>query len=123
MYGKPHSQPIQGGVPAINPLGLEAQRKGNGDWLVKVMSGPSIHHKAADVTMQVSNISTGAIVIKCKVTALNATDGTFNDTDRDKLIDAGDTILLRDTENVDPGMKVQFLKGEEVFGTIKELPA
>ena len=104
-------------------MGLEAERTGNGDWLVKVMSGPSIHCKAADATLQVSNISTGQIVTKCKLTTLNSTDGTFSDKDGDKLVDAGDTILLRDTDNVGPRMKVEVLNGEERIGMIRELPA
>ncbi len=47
----------------------------------------------------------------------------FNDNNDNRKIDAGDTILLKDTAYVDPGMEVQLLKGEKLFGYVRALPA
>jgi hypothetical protein len=101
-------------------LGLRAERMGDGDWLITVTSST---HNTTGVTMRVYNASTGEIVISTKLSAMDAADGTYNDNNDNNKLDAGDTILLRDTAKVNPGMKVQFLKGEAVAGTVGALPA
>lgn len=105
----------------INPIGLQAEKFGNGDWLVMVMSGGG--EKASELSIQVTNSSTGMVMLKAKLTLLNSTDGIFTDKNNNKKVDAGDTILLKDTAKLAPGMKVQLLKGESVLGTFKELPS
>jgi len=110
----------QSGGSVESPLGLRTERTINGDWLISVVSGSQ---KAADVDMQVVNPQTGAVVYHYPVNAMNPADCTFNDNNADSKLDAGDTIAIKDTASVDPGMKVQLVKGENVIGTIKELPS
>ena len=106
---------------AENPLGLKTQRMQGGDWEIAVTSGGG--QKASDIRLIVTDNSTGNLLFGAKLSAMNDSDGKFNDTNGNKRIDCGDTILLRDTEKVDPGMKVQLLMGENILGTVKELPA
>jgi hypothetical protein len=54
---------------------------------------------------------------------MNATSGSFYDTNGDGRINWGDRMVLKDTAAVEAGQKVQFLVGESVIGTIRELPA
>jgi hypothetical protein len=107
--------------PAYNPIGLNTTRQGNGDWTINVTSGGGF--KPADVLMQVTNNSTGMMALQARLNKINASDGIFTDNNRNGRIDSGDTLFLRDTDIVDPGMKVQFIYHESSVGRVKELPA
>jgi len=106
---------------AENPLGLKTQRVQGGDWEIAVTSGGG--QKASDIRLIVTDNSTGKLLFGAKLSAMDDSDGKFNDTNGNKRIDSGDSILLRDTDKVDAGMKVLFLKGEIILGFVKELPA
>ena len=111
----------QGGGGAENPVGLSVAKSGS-DWLISVSSGGG--QNTADVTLQVTSISTGASVLNVKVASILSANGTYNDNNADGKINSGDTLLLKTTAGGPvAGMRVQLLKGESVIATIKELPA
>jgi len=109
----------QGADNVETTLGLRSERIQTGDWVIAVVVGS---HDAADVTVMVLDTA-GAVVLSTRLTALNATDGAYHDNNMNGDLDAGDTILLKDTDKVDAGMKFQLLKGESIIGTIRQLPA
>jgi flagellin-like protein len=105
----------QGGGGAENPVGLSVQRSGI-DWLISVSSGGG--QALGDVTMVVTNATSGASAANVKLNALGA-DGTYNDNNADSKLNSGDSLLLKYTyaatsppTGVGFGMKVQMLKGE-----------
>ena len=104
-----------------NPIGLNAAKNANGDWIISIVSGGG--QRAKDVTLVVTNPDTGASVVRSKVNELSSADGTYNDNNANGKIDAGDSILLEDTATVDAGMNVKFITSDTVVGMIKELPA
>jgi flagellin-like protein len=115
-----------GGGDVQTTIGTRCTKNVNGDWLIDITSG---NKNAGDVTIQVTNANTGAQVMNCKVTAIVLANGVFNDLNVALKLDAGDSILLRSTTAVAPGpgvcmagMKVSFLIGDNVVGTVKELP-
>lgn len=110
----------QSGGTVETSLGLRAEKTVNGDWLISVTSGS---YKAADIDIQVVDPQTGTIVFHYPVNAMNSRDCVFNDNNANSKLDAGDTILIEDTASVDPGMKVQLVKGVNVVGMVRELPS
>jgi archaellum component FlaF (FlaF/FlaG flagellin family) len=110
----------QGSDVVETSLGLSTAKTSGGDWLISVTSGSAT---SSSVTVLVTDPNTGATIVSSRLTSINAADGTYNDNNGNNKVDAGDTVLLRNTASVNPGMKVQFLKGESVIGTIRELPA
>jgi flagellin-like protein len=112
-------------------IGTRVEKNANGDWLISITSG---NKNSVDVTIQVTNPNTGANVFGGKITVaatwgVAAANGVYNDLNVAGKLDAGDSILLRSTTAPAPGpglctagMKVQFLIGDNVIGTIKELP-
>jgi hypothetical protein len=106
-------------------IGLRVSSGGDGTWLIDVTSGT---RPAQSVTLQVSNPATGQPTLSKKVSSLapycSDPDATWNDNNHNDRLDAGDTILLRSSGgHVSTGYKVQLLAGDNVIGTIKELPA
>jgi flagellin-like protein len=130
--------PSSGGSVETN-LGLRVERTVNNDWLISVTGGSQ---NAANVVIQVVDPATGAIVTTTlaapgsynfaisPVANWGATPtGVFNDNNVNNKIDAGDSILVYmlsgahlNGKNLG-GMKVQFLKGASIIGTLKELPS
>ena len=109
---------------AENPLGLSIAKDNSGNWVISVISGGG--QDLGDVTFMVSNATTGALVMSCKLNAILAADGACNDTDANGRINAGDSLMLTASANgghCQAGMKVQFFLGESALGTIKALPA
>jgi hypothetical protein len=137
--------PTSGGNVETN-LGLRIEKNSDGDWLISVTGGSQT---ATTVTMQVVDPNTGALVgttlggltynnALSAAAALNyiggaaagSAWGAFNNNNANTKIDAGDTIVLYNADIVThlngkniAGMKVQFLKGDSIIGTIKEIPA
>jgi len=111
----------QGGGGAENPVGLSVTKNTAGNWLISVSSGGG--QNLADVSLSVTNANTGVSALSSKLNVIPAAAGVYNDNNGNSKIDSGDSILLNDTATVDPGMKLQLLKGESVIGTVKELPS
>jgi flagellin-like protein len=133
--------PSSGGSVETN-LGLRIEKVSNGDWLISVTGGSQV---ATAVTLQVLDPNTGAIVATTSAgpTTYNfavfpvanwgagaASVGTFNNNNGGATVklDAGDTMVLYSALHAGvagkdiSGMKVQFLKGASIIGTIKEIP-
>ena len=113
------------GLPASSntvetSLGLDTSRKASGDWQIDVTSGSA---RASSVVITVVDANTGAAAYSSGLTAMNTAAGMYNDNNGNNMLDPGDTVLIRDTASVDPGMKVLFLKGENVIGVVIRLPA
>ena len=102
-------------------LGLTVNKNAMGDWLISITSSQGALF-AQYVTLRVSNAVTGVLVLDNTLNELNATAAVFNDNNADGKLTAGDTVLLKDTSTVNAGMKVQFLEGDVVIASIKELP-
>ena len=109
-----------GGGDVQTTIGTRCTKNVNGDWLIDITSG---NKNAGDVTIQITNPTTGAQLMSCKVTAIAAADGQYNDLNQANKLDAGDSILLLDSGAAIVGAKVTFLIGDNVIGTVKELPA
>lgn len=119
--------PVAPEPPGDGPIGTRAEALPNGDWSISIVSG---YKRVGEVVIQVINPDTGASLVSERLSAGAAGNPDFllNDTNGNDRLDAGDTILLRGTVNGQPnpriqeGFKVQFLRGDTVIGTIKELP-
>jgi flagellin-like protein len=138
--------PSSGGNVETN-LGLRVERVSNGDWLISVTGGSQV---ASAVTLQVLDPNTGAVVATAAgatlasynfaVFPLTSADGwgalthsvgTLNNNNGGATVkvDAGDTMVLFGATHAGEngkdlsGMKVQFLKGQSIIGTIGELPS
>ena len=98
---------------------LTSERNSGGDWILMVQSGSVA---ASNITLKVISKATGTAVLSSRLTAINPSSGSFNDNNYNDKIDAGDTILLKDTAYVDPGMEVQLMKGEKLMGHVDRLP-
>jgi hypothetical protein len=113
----------QGGEPP----GLRVEAIEHGDWQIDIISGS---YKASAVYLQITNASTGSEMVNAPLSSgtVDNPDFSLNDSNQNKRLDAGDSIILRGTINGQPnpniqaGFKVQFLKNDNIIGTIKELP-
>jgi hypothetical protein len=77
--------------------------------------------------MMILNCSTGGKTVDKPISVLspqnNDPDAIFNDCSGNNKIDAGDTILLKGSSpNIRSGYRVQFLMGESIIASIKEIP-
>jgi hypothetical protein len=107
--------------------GLRVEAVDNGDWRIYVISG---NIKPSAVDIQITNPSSGAEMLRAHVSSGTAGNPDFfwNDSNQNDKVDAGDDIVLKGTVNgqpnpdIQPGFKVQFLRGDTIIGTIKELP-
>ncbi|MEM2869682.1 MAG: archaellin/type IV pilin N-terminal domain-containing protein [Thermoplasmata archaeon] len=111
-----------GGGEVETSIGLRVTKSGN-DWLVDITSGKKT---ASTVTLQCIDPTTGAARWSEKVNALTPANAKWNDNNGDTKLDAGDTILLKAQSGANgcvAGDKIQFLIGDTIIGTIKELPS
>jgi len=104
--------------------GVRIENSTGGNWTV-LFTGGAVALKS--VRMTVTNCSTGEKTVDKPMTAFlpekNDTDAAFNDWNGNNRINAGDSILLKcSSPNIKPGYKVQFLKGETVLASVKEIP-
>ena len=112
----------QGSQGAENPVGLSPSKNTDGNWLISVNSGGG--QNLGDVTLSITNATSGASVLSVKLNAIAVADGTYNDNNGDQKINSGDSLLLLNpgAHTVAAGMTVKLLKGDSSIGTIKELP-
>jgi len=94
-----------------------------GDWLVSIATGSK---PASSIELQI-NDWTGGIVFRNTLSNTADPAGNpdvfFNDTDGDKNVDAGDTILLRASGGrIHSGFSVWFMRDDHILGRVKELP-
>ena len=114
-------------------IGTRCEKNTNGDWLITITSGNKV---ANSVTMQVTDPATGTLKFQGAVgtafpsPAAVAQKAVYNDLNVAAKLDAGDSILIYVVGHngvVAPcgaaGDKVTFLIGDNVVGTIKELPS
>lgn len=104
-------------------LGTRVGRTADGDWLVSITTGSK---PASSIELQI-NDWTGAIVFRNTLSntadPAGSPDVWFNDTDGDKNVDAGDTILLRASGGrIHSGFSVWFMRDDHILGRLKELP-
>jgi len=105
--------------------GLRIDNSTGGDWSISIVSGYVSSLKS--VRMMIMNSSTGEKTVDKPISALlpanNDPDAVFNDSNGNNHIDSGDSILLKGSSpNIKSGYRVNFLKGENVTGTIWEIP-
>jgi len=109
-----------GGLP-----GLRIDNTTDGDWLILIAQGYVSSLKS--VHMMIMNSSNGEKTVDKPISAFlpanNDQDAVFNDSNGNNHIDSGDSILLKgSSQNIKSGYRVQFLKGENIIGTIREIP-
>jgi hypothetical protein len=120
----PKPQPT-GSIPPETTLGLRVNQTSPGNWTIYISGGS---RKASSVRLNVIIPTTAVTTVNKVVSALtpakNNPDAVFNDSNANSKMDAGDTIILKASGgHIVAGYKVQFLQGQELIGTIRELPA
>jgi hypothetical protein len=117
--------PSSGGNGETPPFGLRVETTASGGWLVSVTAAS---FSTSSVRLQVIDPSTGLTTVSKMMSHLaptyNDPDATYNDNNDNSKLDAGDTIQLKSSGgHILAGYKVQLLSGENIIGTIMELPA
>jgi hypothetical protein len=103
---------------------LRLENSTGGDWNITVTGGSQ---PLTNVRMTVTNETTGVKTVDRKITDLvpekNDPDAVFNDSNANKKIDAGDSIVLKwSSPNIRPGYNVDFIVGDNLLGVIRHLP-
>ncbi len=114
-----------GSVPVTTYLGLRANQTSPGNWTITIVCG---RYEAPGVRLTVVDPSTGESTVSKLVSNLvpakNNPDAVFNDHTGNSKLDAGDTIILKGSGgHIIAGYKVRFFEGNDIIGTIRELPA
>jgi hypothetical protein len=112
-------------VPPETTLGSMVNQTSPGNWTIYITSGS---YKASSIRVTVIDPHTGESTVNKVVSTLtpakNDPDAVYNDSNANSKIDAGDTIVLKASGgHIVAGYKVQFLQGQNIIGTIRELPA
>jgi len=111
--------------PGESPgMGFRAENLTDGNWMVWAVTG-SLALK--DLRMEIIDPNNGSKMVDKSmldlVPAKNDPDAVFNDSNANNRLDAGDSVLLKcSSPNNKSGYKVQFLRGDNILGAIKELP-
>jgi len=118
-------QPAPGESPHTGrTLRLRQEKTADGNWTINIISSLWTFDELRLIVM---NASTGSATPDVKLSDIapgkNHPDATINDSNGDKKLGAGDSIILKGTSpRIQTGYKVQFLIKESVVGTIRELP-
>jgi len=125
LFPKPEPSSTDG---LVTHLGLRVNQTSPGNWTITVVSGGSTIYKASSVRLTVMNQTTGEATVNKVVSKLaparNDPDAVYNDRNDNSKIDAGDTIVLKASGgHIIAGYKVQFFIGNDIVGTIRDLPA
>lgn len=113
---------IPSGGPGHQPpiVGMGSDMR-DGNWIVKIYNlqhGP-VH--IGDTSVQIVNESSGAAVVRYPKsgTGIGSGDGAnfdFNDNDANNRIDAGDSFLVYQNQNVTSGYKFKIFKATDLIG-------
>ena len=119
----PKPEPLSDG-PLITTLGTRVNQTSVGNWTVHITSGS---YKASSVRFTVLNHTTGVETVNKVVSRItpvqNDPDAVYCDSNANSRLDTGDTIVLKASSgHITGGNRVTFLQGQDVIGTIRELP-
>ena len=101
-------------------LGLGIERTNLDDWYISIVNNTG-SFIAQDVTIRITNTSSGTVLYNTTADRSTAL-AEVRDNNDDSKLSAGDAIILSHIRGVDAGMRVEFLIGGTVIGTIAELP-
>jgi len=119
--------PVGREPPGGDGFGWRVEALVNGDWMISITTGS---YTISGLVLQVVDPANGSALVKEPLSAGTAGNPDFlvNDTNGNKRLDAGDTIILKGTinglpsSNIQAGFRVQLLRNDNVIGTLKELP-
>jgi hypothetical protein len=102
-------------------LVLSVERRHSEDWYISIVNNTG-SFIAQDVRIKITNTSSGTVLYEAPA-APSTGLAEFRDNNDDSKLSAGDAIVLSNYHNVDAGMRVEFVMGETVIGSISQLPA
>jgi DNA-binding transcriptional regulator of glucitol operon len=108
------------GHPFQDTLGMRCEKIPDGNWTVSITGG---RVKAADMKVVVVDQNTYTRTVNSRLTMKANDDFVYNDTNRNGMLDAGDTITLKvSSPNIKSGYRMNIMRGDQYWGHIARLP-